>query len=257
MKISQVWEMFKDRLDREKIYTSSSYWDKKAAEHQGNAISMWPNNSLNCYYHCEQIQLMDRVLPDVRGLSVLDFGCGTGRTSRYFAARGARVLGIDFSPKAIEIAGKMSSGENPAYRLQSLYNLDEISSFDLAVTWAATTVACRNRSDLLNVLIRVRRALKPGGHVLLGEPVHKGFLHRVLAISAAEYCAAMKEAGFAILEIRHLHFWPMRLALAFIPWPRFFTAAGFYLGKAIMTLCANRAFGDYKVFYAGVINNVG
>jgi hypothetical protein len=62
----------------------------------------------------------------------------------------------------------------------------------------------------------------------------------------------MREAGFDVMEVRHLHFWPMRLLLAFLPWPRFITAAGFYTGKAIMALFRNRAFGDYKVFYGRV-----
>jgi 2-polyprenyl-3-methyl-5-hydroxy-6-metoxy-1,4-benzoquinol methylase len=172
--------------------------------------------------------------------------------SRYLAARGARVLGIDFSQKAIEIARSTSSGDNPAYRLQSIYELEEKDRFDLALTWASTAMACSSRADLLNVLTRVRKAIKPGGRVLLGEPVHKGFLHRVLNMKAGEYCAVMNEAGFKIVAVRHLHFWPVRLLLAFVPWPRFITAAGFYTGKAIMLLAGNKAFGDYKVFYARV-----
>ncbi len=36
--------------------------------------------------------------------NVLDSGCGPGRTSRYLAARGHRVLGIDISRKAIDRA---------------------------------------------------------------------------------------------------------------------------------------------------------
>jgi 2-polyprenyl-3-methyl-5-hydroxy-6-metoxy-1,4-benzoquinol methylase len=243
-------EMLKDRLNRQEVYRSSDYWDKKAAEHDGDAVSMWPNNNLNFFYHREQLALMESFLPDVRGLEVLDLCCGTGRMSRYLSARGARVLGVDFSRKAIGIAGKMSSGDNPAYRLQSIYELDDRNRFDLAITWASTAMACSSRSDLLNVLTRVRKALKPKGCVLLAEPVHKGFLHRVLDMKADEYCAVMAEAGFAVIEIRHLHFWPMRLLLAYLPWPRLITAAGFYAGKAVMNLVRDRAFGDYIIFYA-------
>jgi 2-polyprenyl-3-methyl-5-hydroxy-6-metoxy-1,4-benzoquinol methylase len=244
--------MLRDRLNRQEVYRSPDYWDKKAAEHAGDAVSMWPNNNLNYYYHREQMAAMEKLLPDLRGLDALDFGCGTGRMSRYLAARGARVLGIDFSQKAIEIATEISHGSNPAFRLQSIYELQEKARFDLALTWASTTVACSNREDLLNVLTRVRKAIKPGGHVLLGEPVHKGFLHRVLNMGASEYCAVMNEAGFKIMAVRHLHFWPMRLLLAFVSWPKFITAAGFYFGKAIMVLTGNKIMGDYKVFYARV-----
>jgi 2-polyprenyl-3-methyl-5-hydroxy-6-metoxy-1,4-benzoquinol methylase len=245
MKIREMW---KDRLNRQAVYTSAEYWDKKATEHEGDATSMWPNNNLNYYYHREQTELMERFLPDARGLSVLDLCCGTGRTSRFLAGQGAQVLGIDFSPKAIDIARRLSPGDNPGYRLQSIYDLDEKARFDLAVTWAATAMACKNRTDLLNVLVRLRRAMKPRGRVLLGEPIHRGFLHRVLNMNAGEYCAVMRQAGFSVLKVHHLHFWPMRLLLAFQPWPKPITTAGLYLGKGIMALSDNRMFGDYQVF---------
>jgi SAM-dependent methyltransferase len=38
------------------------------------------------------------LLPDVRGLRVLDLGCGQGRLSRELARRGAVVTGVDISP---------------------------------------------------------------------------------------------------------------------------------------------------------------
>lgn len=250
MVIDRFREMLKDRLNRQEVYRSPAYWDKKAVQHAGDAVSMWPNNHLNSYYHREQLEVMERLLPDLRGAEVLDICCGTGRMSRHLAGRGARVLGIDFSQKAIDIARSLSAEDNPDYRLGSIYELDETSRFDLAITWAATAMACSSRADLMDVLVRVRKALKPGGRVLLGEPVHKGFLHRVLEMSTAEYRSAMEQAGFVVEGIHHLHFWPARLLLAFIPWPKPLTAAGFYAGKAIMTLAGNRAFGDYKVFLA-------
>src|SRR4030095_3074097 len=39
-----------------------------------------------------------RLLGDVRGLTVADVGCGTGRHAIAMAAAGARVVGIDLSP---------------------------------------------------------------------------------------------------------------------------------------------------------------
>jgi malonyl-CoA O-methyltransferase len=40
---------------------------------------------------------VDRLLGDVGGLDVVDVGCGTGRHALRLAARGANVVGIDFS----------------------------------------------------------------------------------------------------------------------------------------------------------------
>ncbi len=40
---------------------------------------------------------VDRLLGDVAGLEIVDVGCGTGRHALRLAARGAKVVGIDFS----------------------------------------------------------------------------------------------------------------------------------------------------------------
>ena len=40
---------------------------------------------------------VDRLLGDVAGLDVVDVGCGTGRHALRLAARGANVVGVDFS----------------------------------------------------------------------------------------------------------------------------------------------------------------
>jgi 2-polyprenyl-3-methyl-5-hydroxy-6-metoxy-1,4-benzoquinol methylase len=95
--------MLRNRRMRESIYTTADYWDAKAIEHEGDAVSMWPNNHLN--------------LPQLQRVRVLDVGCGTGRISRWLAAQGATVVGIDFSARSVEIARRLSEGDNPTYRV--------------------------------------------------------------------------------------------------------------------------------------------
>ena len=56
--------------------------------------------------------LVDRLLGDVRGLAVLDVGCGTGRHAIRLAAAGAAVHAVDFSAAMLEQARrKAGSGE--------------------------------------------------------------------------------------------------------------------------------------------------
>ncbi len=45
-----------------------------------------------------------RLVGAAPGMRVLDAGCGTGRYAAEFAARGAQVTGIDFSPRMLEVA---------------------------------------------------------------------------------------------------------------------------------------------------------
>ena len=86
------------------VYTRAEYWDSKADEFGVDGASGWTNGSLNDIYHRKEISLLEETFPVVKGLDVLDAGCGTGRLTRHFAQRGARVTGIDFSQRAIEFA---------------------------------------------------------------------------------------------------------------------------------------------------------
>jgi ubiquinone/menaquinone biosynthesis C-methylase UbiE len=51
---------------------------------------------------------VDRLLGDVRGLSILDVGCGTGRHAARLSTRGANVTGIDFSAGMLSKAREKS-----------------------------------------------------------------------------------------------------------------------------------------------------
>lgn len=254
MLIRDLFLMIKNRLNRDTLYSTPQYWDAKARDYQGQAISMWPNHILNVCYSDEQIAIIAKHLNSIQGLSVLDAGCGTGRLSRYLADSGAIVQGIDFSEKAIAQARELSSGDNPSYQTKSLFELNDREKFDIIVTCASITVACRNRSEALDVFQRFRHGLKSNGKILLMEPVHSGFLHRVLNLNLKGFRAVMEEAGFELQTVSHLHFWPMRLLLAYVNWPQPITLAGYHIGEFIFRLTRRKMLGDYVAILATVKN---
>src|SRR5687767_15824938 len=45
---------------------------------------------------------------DVRGKRILDYGCGAAEGGIYFAKRGASVVGVDVSPKMLELAHQVA-----------------------------------------------------------------------------------------------------------------------------------------------------
>jgi len=244
--------MFRNRRNRKQLYSTPDYWNSKAVELEGDAVSMWPNNNLNRLYHREQLSVIDALLPDVEGRSVLDIGCGTGRIARYLAGRGARVDGVDFSERAIEIARGLSTGPNPSYEVESMFNLSAVDRYDIVVSWGSVAIACKNADELGVAMAGIVRAARSGARILLLEPIHTGFLHRVLDLGIAEFADVMRAAGVSVTDIRPLHFWPARLALSYISLPNFVTAPGYRLGQSVMRTVPSLRLGDYTAI-AGTV----
>ena len=250
---ARIREMMSQRLDRENLYSTASYWDHKALAYNDDAVSMWPNNALNFLYSNEVYALNERLLDNVHDLKLLDIGCGTGRFSRWFAQKGAFVTGIDFSAGALGIAEKQSSGNNPQYRQASVFELDEKNVYDVAFVWGVLAIACRDKNQLLQALTEIRATLKPDGILLLTEPIHKGFLHRVLDMDLTSFLDVVREAGFEVKYMTPLHFWPARLFLAFIPWPKSITVLIYYFGQLMMKIPGFSKLGDYWGILASTV----
>jgi SAM-dependent methyltransferase len=100
---------------------------------------------------------------DVRGLRVLDAGCGEGRFARMLAERGATVTGIDFSPRMIELAREQEAKEPRGIRyaeadMASLSQYPD-EAFDLAVAY----VSLVDVVEYEKAITEVSRVLAPGG----------------------------------------------------------------------------------------------
>ena len=97
-----------------------------------NVVKNYYDNFLDHlkYDHIRQNPRHTKIKKDSSGIikkdmSVLDLGCGTGITTRYIAELGAKVIGVDLSPKLIEFAKENSAHENAEYFV------GDITSFDL------------------------------------------------------------------------------------------------------------------------------
>ena len=104
----------------------------------------------------------ERLLPrDMRGLDVLDLGCGYGWHCAYCAARGARsVLGLDPSEKMLARAKELNAAPQIEYRLGAVEDyLWPEAAFDLVVS----NLALHYVGELPPVFAGVYRALRPGG----------------------------------------------------------------------------------------------
>lgn len=104
------------------------------------------------------------LLPDPKGLAVVDLGCGFGWFCRWVREQGAaRVLGVDLSENMLARARTMTSDPAIAYARADLERLDlPGAAFDLAYS----SLALHYVEDLAGLLATVHRALVPGARLV-------------------------------------------------------------------------------------------
>ena len=85
------------------------------------------------FNNCIETPILLGMLPELRGKTVLDIGCGMGQHTRQFAEMGAAsVLGIDISERMLAYAREYNSGERITYRRLAMEDLDLLTQrFDL------------------------------------------------------------------------------------------------------------------------------
>ncbi|XXY47285.1 class I SAM-dependent methyltransferase [Sorangium sp. So ce269] len=159
---------------------------------------------------------------------LLDVGCGTGVFVEKARQAGVLATGIDASPAMIHVAeARVGAGGAAIRRMQ---DVDDEAAYDLIVSLSWTLNYCSGRVELVDVLRRLRRALRPGGRVLLqvahaahvdgrlmedrepgpaGEPDDVLFLYRFMRLDGedwpmrAEYVYACKSLNELTHE-RHM-----------------------------------------------------
>ncbi|MGI4813586.1 MAG: class I SAM-dependent methyltransferase [Janthinobacterium lividum] len=121
------------------------------------------------------------LLPAMRGLKVVDLGCGYGWFSRWAREQGAAsVLGLDVSEKMLERAREFSDDAALQYAIADLEKLElPEAHFDLAYS----SLAFHYIKDLRGLFASIHRALKPGAslvfsieHPIYMAPRQPGFV---------------------------------------------------------------------------------
>jgi SAM-dependent methyltransferase len=112
-----------------------------------------------------------RRVQQIDGKEILEFGCGEGQVSTQLARLGARVTAIDISPELIAIAARRARLDGVRDRIE--FVLGDITQsvrprakFDIALCLAAL-----HHVDLRSVAPLVLACVKPGGVVIMMEPI--------------------------------------------------------------------------------------
>jgi SAM-dependent methyltransferase len=101
------------------------------------------------------------LLPDVNGWRVLDAGCGPGWYAAWLLDHGAEVVGVDASPRMIELARERTQGRADLHLADMGQPLDFLpdASFDLVLS----TLAVHYVKDLAALFTELARVLRPEG----------------------------------------------------------------------------------------------
>jgi len=255
-----VAQMLRDRLTKQGLYDTPSYWDMKAESYEGLARSNWPSNTYNRHWDERQMSILDNVLGDVRGLDVADVACGTGRASRHLARRGARVTGLDFAPRTLEAARAEARAAALDITFRTYNALEPLPSelaerFDLGITISCLAMACREADTFDRALGHLVAMIRPGGRFFFLEPIHRSrLLRRILPMSVGEWIDRCEAHGLRLIDRGRMGFVPLRLLLAFRDWPDSVVEPLFRRGEQLIeAVPALDPLSDYKwlLFYRG------
>ena len=117
------------------------------------------------------LAILDRTFAE--GSSLLDVGCGTGTEALWLSERGRTVLGVDSSPKMLEVLARRAGGDGlkVSTRLMRAGNLMTLAGElgDAAFDGAYSSFGALNTEPSLQpALDALARLVRPGGKIVLG-----------------------------------------------------------------------------------------
>jgi SAM-dependent methyltransferase len=157
----------------------NSWGNQKRAE--SYAKLEFPNTYYLAYRDLPKIIAMH-----VSGSLAIDFGCGTGRSTRFLKQLGFNVIGIDISNDMLQIA--ISLDKSSDYQLVSNTQYDHlgINNYDLiqSIFTFDNIPGWENRT---NILIGLRDLLKPTGKMICLDSTPELYTNEWTSFSTKEF----------------------------------------------------------------------
>ena len=132
------------------------------------------NDNAQTYFeqtkNLELAKLYDRFLKHLPSDAyILDFGCGSGRDSKYFLDKGYRVDAIDGSTEMCKLASEYIKQE---VICKDFEELNEANKYD--GIWACSSILHIEKENLPNILIKMINTLKVDGVIYISFKLGTG-----------------------------------------------------------------------------------
>lgn len=101
---------------------------------------------------------------------ILDFGCGSGRDSKYFIENGYKARAIDGSFEMCKLASKYI---NQKVNCMKFEELCDINTYD--GIWACSSILHVEKENLINILIKMITSLNVNGIIYTSFKIGKGY----------------------------------------------------------------------------------
>jgi SAM-dependent methyltransferase len=132
---------------------------------------------------CFNEWVLDRIGP-LPGPAVLEIGCGTGSFTSLLAARGNSVVALDLNPDYVEIAQRRTANlDRVEIRCADATEISWEPRFDAVMLLDVL----EHIEDDLDLLMRLRKALKPNGVLVLKVPAGQ-WLYGSMDRAIGHYC---------------------------------------------------------------------
>ncbi|HMN18959.1 MAG TPA: class I SAM-dependent methyltransferase [Ignavibacteriaceae bacterium] len=123
-----------------------------------------------------EIEIFEKYKQKISGKSVLDIGCGTGRTTRFLATHTSNIIGIDYSERMISAASKLNP--NIDYRVCDVRDLNSLSQhqFDF-ILYSFNGLDYLDHMDRIRALKNIHKVLKNDGVFVFSSHNINNFNH--------------------------------------------------------------------------------